>query len=475
MKNNIVGRIEEQDTIKLIYESDQSEFVAICGRRRVGKTFLIREYFEGDIAFQCSGLSEEPTKEQLRNFYMTLRRYDKQVGNAPSDWLGAFDMLIDYLESIPVERKVVLLDELPWMDTSGSDFISALEHFWNGWASARHDIVLIVCGSATSWMMDKLINNHGGLYGRLTNRIFLQPFNLRESEDFLKVKGINLSRYEMAECYMILGGIPYYLNYLDSRISFAQNIDRLLFNPNGKLYDEFNNLYSSLFKGSENYVKVVYALSKKGKGLTRNEIMQETGILSGSGLTTILENLDSCGFIRKYVNYGSSTRNSLYQLIDFFTLFYFRFLSSSSFRNLQSWAGLQRTPSFYAWAGYSFELLSLVHIDQIKKGLGISGVLSKTYSWRSFSDNSDYSGSQIDLVIDRNDNTINLCEMKFSENEFSIDNAYEKNLSNKIDTFLKETKSHKSVQLTFVTTYGVKKNSYSGIMQNEIILDDLFA
>jgi uncharacterized protein len=474
MKDNILGRIEEQETLKQVYNSDQSEFVAICGRRRVGKTFLIREYFEGDIAFQCSGLSEKSTKEQLRNFYMTLRRYDKQAKDAPTDWLDAFDMLIDYLESIPVNRKIVFLDELPWMDTSGSDFIPALEHFWNGWASARHDIVLIVCGSATSWMMDNLINNHGGLYGRLTNRIFLQPFNLGESEIFLKTKGINLSRYETAECYMILGGIPYYLNYLDSRISLAQNIDRLLFNPNGKLYDEFNNLYSSLFKGSENYVKVVSALSKKGKGLTRKEIINETGILSGNGLTTILENLGSCGFIRKYINYGSSTRNSLYQLIDFFTLFYFRFLSSSSFRNLQSWAGLQRTPSFYAWAGYSFELLSLIHVDQIKKCLGISGVLSKTYSWRSISEDSEDAGSQVDLVIDRNDNTINLCEMKFSENEFSIDKDYEKNLRNKIATFMKETKSHKSIQLTFVTTYGVKKNSYSGIMQNEILLDDLY-
>lgn len=474
MKDNIIGRIEEQETLEQVYKSAQSEFVAVCGRRRVGKTFLIREYFEGDIAFQCSGLSEKSTKEQLKNFYMTLRRYDKQISDAPSDWLSAFDMLIDYLESIPITRKIVFLDELPWMDTFGSDFIPALEHFWNGWASARHDIVLIVCGSATLWMMDNLINNHGGLYGRLTNKIFLQPFNLKESETFLKAKGINLSRYETAECYMILGGIPYYLNYLDSRISLAQNIDRLLFNPNGKLYDEFNNLYSSLFKGSENYIKVVKALSKKGKGLTRKEIINETGILSGNGLTTILKNLDSCGFIRKYINYGSSARNSLYQLIDFFTLFYFKFLSSSSFRNLQSWVGLQRTPSFYAWAGYSFELLSLIHVDQIKKHLGISGVLSKTYSWRSISDDSEDSGSQIDLVIDRNDNTINLCEMKFSENEFSIDKDYEKNLRNKIAAFIKETKSHKSIQLTFVTTYGVKKNSYSGIMQNEITLDDLY-
>jgi len=193
MKNNIIGRKSEQDTLACIYESRQSEFVAICGRRRVGKTFLVREYFEQEMVFQASGLAGGNTQEQLKNFFYTLRRYDRKVSSLPHDWLDAFEMLISYLDSLSqVERKVVFLDELPWMDTVGSDFISALEHFWNGWASARRDIVLIVCGSATSWMMDKLINNHGGLYGRLTHRLFLQPFSLGESETFLKNKGMML-------------------------------------------------------------------------------------------------------------------------------------------------------------------------------------------------------------------------------------------------------------------------------------------
>lgn len=475
MTGNIIGRKEEKDTLGRIWESGRSEFVAVCGRRRVGKTFLIREYFEEQMVFQASGIANGNTNEQLKNFYYTLRRYDSSASEMPKDWLDAFELLIGYLSSLSVERKVVFLDELPWMDTPGADFISALEHFWNGWASARKDIVLIVCGSATSWMMDKLINNHEGLYGRLTHRIMLKAFTLIEAEQFLITRGIRLSRYETAEAYMILGGIPYYLNMLDSRLSLSQNIDRLLFNPNGELYNEFDMLYRSLFSNSEIYVKVVECLNNRGHGMTRAELVEATGLKSGKMLTTVLGNLESCGFIRKYTNYGCSDRKALYQLVDFFTLFHFRFLRESSFRNLQYWSTLQRTPRFYAWAGISFEILAMEHIPQIKKKLGISGVAASVYSWRSRHKADDGErAAQIDMVIERADNTINICEMKFSEAEFPIDKDYEKALRNKIACFQEETRTRKSIQLTFVTSYGVKKGTYAGIVQNEVILDDFF-
>lgn len=474
MKENIVGRLNEQELLGKALESKESEFIAIYGRRRVGKTFLVREYFDTDIAFQCSGLSNQNTAAQLYNFNSTLNRYQRSRETAPKSWLEAFDRLITYLEGLEEKKKIVFLDELPWMDTAGSDFIAALEHFWNGWASARHDIVLIVCGSATSWMMDKLINNHGGLYGRLTCRIFLQPFTLKESQLFLEKNNVHLSSYEMAECYMILGGIPYYLKALDGRFSLAQNIDRLLFNPNGPLYDEFSHLYAALFKDSDKYIAVVKALSTKGIGLTRKEIIDISGIPSGSGLTRILDNLESCGFIRRYQNYPLSGRNNLFQLIDFFTLFYFRFLSKSSFRKLQSWQNIQRTPAFYAWAGYSYELIALTHVADIKAKLGISGVVTNTYSWRSKEeDNSE--GAQIDLVIDRQDNTINICEVKFTEAPFEIDSKYELTLRNKIAVFTQQTHTHKSIQLTLITTYGCLHNSHYGVVQNEVTLQDFLA
>lgn len=472
MKNNIIGRENEQTLLSDIFGSNRSEFVAVYGRRRVGKTFLIREFFEGNIQFQISGLANANTQEQLKNFYHTIRRYDKTVDAIPGDWLESFELLIAYLESLGAMRKVVFIDEMPWLDTPGANFVLALEHFWNGWVSARRDVVLIVCGSATSWMMDNLINNHGGLYGRLTHRIMLQPFTLGEADMFLKSHRVAMSKYEVAELYMIMGGIPYYLDKIDPRLSLAQNVDRLMFNPNGELYDEFSMLYRSLFSNSDLYVKVVECLNNRGYGMTRSEIANCTMMKSGKQLSVILNNLEACGFIRKYVSFGCTVRKSLYQLVDFFTLFYFKFLRDSSFRNLQFWNSLQRTPRFYAWAGISFELLAASHIEQIKKRLGISGVATDIYSWRSR--NAD-NGAQIDLVMERADNTINICEMKFSESEFAISKDYDRDLRQKIAAFIEETKTRKSVHLTLVSTFGLKQNAYSGIVQSEATLLDLFA
>lgn len=472
MEENIVGRNREKQQLREIYSSNVSEFVAICGRRRVGKTFLIRQFFENSIVFQTSGMANTGTKEQIKHFFHDICRYDKRPetrSKQPKDWQDAFFLLNDYIESLPQGRKVIFLDELPWMDTPGSNFISSLEVFWNGWISNRTDVVLIVCGSATSWMMDKLIRNHGGLYGRLTKRIFLQPFTLGEVEAFLNRKGFSLSRYEIAEYYMIMGGIPYYLQYLNPSISLTQNIDQLLFQPNGELYDEFSMLYAALFRNSDDYIKVVEVLSKKGYGMTRNEIVQASNFKSGSVITQILANLEDCGFIRKYNNCDSPSQNSIYQLIDFFTLFYFRFLSQSSTHHIMHWEAIHKNGQFYAWAGFSFELLALQHIEQIKDALRISGVFSNDYSWRN-------EKAQIDLLINREDNTVNICEMKFGESQFSIDGEYSSRLRNKIDTFKAHSKlKNKSVQLTMVTTYGVVRNSYAAIMQNEVTLNDLFA
>lgn len=472
MEERIVGRKKEKQELKEIYNSNKSEFVAICGRRRVGKTFLVRQYFENAIVFQTSGMANSGTKEQIKHFFQDICRYDKRHDThtkQPTDWQDVFFLLNDYIESLPQGRKIIFLDELPWMDTPGSNFIPALEAFWNGWISNRSDVVLVVCGSATSWMMDKLIRNHGGLYGRLTRRIFLQPFMLGEVEAFLTKNGFSLSRYEIAEYYMIMGGIPYYLQFLSPTMSLTQNIDRLLFQPNGELYDEFAMLYAALFRNSTEYIKVVEALSQKGYGMTRNEISEITNIKSGSGLSLILSNLEDCGFIRKYENFDHPNTSGLYQLVDFFTLFYFRFLSKSSTHHIMHWEAIHKSGQYYAWAGFSFELLALLHIDHIKDALRISGVFTNNYSWRN-------DKAQIDLLIDREDNTVNICEMKFSEGPYTIDDGYAERLKNKIDTFKRFSKlKNKSVQLTMVTTFGVERNSYSSILQNEVTLDDLFA
>ena len=468
MKELIIGRKAEQEVLQEAFDSEKSEFIAICGRRGVGKTFLVNEFYGNDLVFQTAGIHGGTLAQQIKSFYQELLNCGLKADTEPKDWLDIFFLLRKYLEGLTAKRKVILLDELPWMDTPKSGFIAALEHFWNSWVTSRHDIVLIVCGSATSWMMNKLINNHGGLHDRLTRDIFLPPFDLHDTRLFLERKGFHLSNYEVAECYMAMGGTPYYLDMLKPTLSLSQNIDHLFFSRYGGLRREFNNLYASLFKNSKDYIEVVRALSNKRMGLTREEIIKATGLNSGGALTTILENLESCDFIRTYTSFDAHGNPKIYQLVDFYTFFYMRFIEK---KKLNSWSSIQGTSDFYTWAGLTFELLALVHINQIKKSLGISAIKTTEQVWRC---NDSNGGAQVDLVIFRDDPTINLCEMKFTMKPFNISADYEANLRNKLEVLANATNHKKSIQITMVSASGLDSSSHKSIISNEVTLDDLF-
>ena len=470
----IIGRKEEQKILLSAAQSEYSELIAVYGRRRVGKTYLIRETFGYKFTFQHTGLANAKTKDQLFSFAISLRDAGYDDCPMPQSWLEAFSLLSHFLKNSTDEKKIIFLDELPWMDTSRSNFISAFEHFWNGWALARKDIVVIICGSATSWIINKVINDHGGLHNRVTQRIALQPFTLKECEMFVQSKGIEMSRYQIAECYMVLGGIPFYWNLLEKGLSLAQNIDKIFFARNGKLANEFDLLYASLFKSPEQYIDVVTALGRKKAGMTREEIVTAIGKSSNGALSKVLDELEYCGFIRKYSGYGKKTKQAIYQLIDNYTLFYFKFIRQNKNNDEHFWSASIDSATHRAWSGLAFERLCMAHTQQIKAGLGISGVLSNVYSWRKEADENG-EGAQIDLLIDRNDQVINICEMKYSLSEFSIDAEYERNLRNKKSAFIETTHTCKAVHLTMITTYGICHNSHSGIVQSEITLEDLFA
>ena len=471
MANKIIGRKKERQRLNDLYSSGKAEFVAMYGRRRVGKTFLIRQMLENQFVFDLAGLANANTKEQLVNFTLSLNRASETQFKTAKNWLFAFEQLISHIKNSPKKRKVIFIDEISWLDTPRSGFLSALEHFWNGWACNRHDIMLIVCGSATSWIINKLINNHGGLHNRLTAHFHLQPFTLHETELYLQSLRAKYSRRDITECYMTMGGVPYYLSKIDSGLSIAQNIDNLFFTQNAELKNEFQNLYASLFKNYTDYIKIVEVLSTKSKGLTRHEIEKITGLSSGGGLTTTLKNLEYCGFIRSYNAFGKKKHEQLYQLLDAYTLFYFKYLAKNEYNDAAFWTNSLNTPQHNAWAGYAFEILVLQHIAEVKRALGISGVQSAVSAWRS---EKSSPAAQIDLLINRRDGVINLCEIKFAGKEFVIDKNYEANLRNKIYTFKEETKVRKAVHLLLITTYGLAKNKYSGIAQKEVILDDLF-
>jgi AAA+ ATPase superfamily predicted ATPase len=456
MHPEIIGRKQEIRKLKELYNSRKPEFVAIYGRRRVGKTFLVREMFEKEFVFDLAGLAKSDLKKQLLNFHFSIKRAAAQDFAVPVSWFEAFEQLITLLEKLPKKRKVIFIDEISWLDTQKSNFLAALEHFWNGWACSKKEIMLIVCGSATSWIMNNLINNRAGLYNRITASVQLQPFTLYETKLFLQSKKIEFSHYQIAEIYMIMGGIPFYLEKLKKGKSVAQNIDDLFFSKAGEFKNEFQNLYASLFNNAEDYEKTVEILSKNRSGLTRKEIIEQTGMKSGSRMTTILNNLEYIGFIRSYAQ-PKRKSEQLFQLIDSFTLFYFHFLHKNNFRNEKFWTNSLNTPRHNAWAGLSFEIVCLLHTREIKKKMEVLGVQSIEYAWRS---KKSEPAVQIDLILDRADNIVNLCEIKYANMQYLITKNYEEKLREKIEAFRQEVAPRKAIHLLMLTTFGVKQNQY---------------
>jgi len=473
----LIGRKQEIEKLKRFHESKEAEFLVIYGRRRVGKTFLVRQHFNDRFFFYSTGIAPEISDKtrlqvNLERFGKNLNQYGIDQAGAPETWMEAFDRLKEGIVGKgSSEKKVIFLDEMPWLDTPKSGFVKALEYFWNSFASARTDILLIACGSASAWISNKLFNSRGGLHNRITGRLLLRPFTLKECEEYFRSRDIIIDRKDIAEAYMIFGGIPYYLKHWDGRYSLSQNVDGIVFKEDAPLKNEFNNLYASLFSNSAHYIEVVRALGGKARGLSREEILDTTGFSDGGTLSEILQNLVMSGFIRYYTRFPGKTRNGLYQLIDNFSLFHLTFIEGNTGQNEHFWSDLHETPQLIAWRGYAFEQLCFKHIDQIKWALGIAGIATDIYSWKS--KNSD-PGAQIDLVISRADRIVNVCEIKFAKYEFEIKKDYAEKLRNKAFAFGNETSTTATTHLTFITTYGVKRNAYSNMVQSEVLLNDLF-
>ena len=470
----LVGRISERNELMKAYNSEYSEFVAVTGRRRIGKTFLIRETFGYKFAFQHAGLANQRTKEQLKEFRLSLVKSGMKKCRVPTDWFDAFFLLSEFLDSKRKGKKVVFIDELPWMDAPRSNFVSALEHFWNNYASARKDILLIICGSATSWIINNVFRNHGGLHNRVTYRIHLQPFTLYECEQYAKSRHLRMSRFELLEAYMVMGGVPFYWSLLEQGKSVTQNVDNLFFSSTGKLHYEYQELYDSLFKNPEPYLSVVSSLGTKKMGLTREELIREGHITNNGQLTKVLQDLEACGFIRKYSYKGIKRSNTIFQLIDNYTLFYYQFLHDAPATDEGFWNVSTNTPVRNTWEGLAFERVCFEHIRQIKQALGISGVLTQVYSWQVLKDPVYGAGAQVDMVIDRSDQVINLCEMKFSTKEYTIDSEDDADLRHKQGRFSMSQKTHKSLHLTMITPFGIKPNIYQHSVQSIITLEYLF-
>ena len=471
----IAGRQVEVALLQSLLKKEESAFVAMYGRRRIGKTYLIRQVFENEIVFECSGVLGKNMPQQLENFWRSLNETNPQAQPPlpPKTWLAAFFQLREYLNTQKQHtKKVIFLDEIPWFETPRSGFLAALDNFWNQYCTKRTDIILVICGSAASWIIDKVINNKGGLHNRLTNQILLMPFTLAETKTFLKMKNVQLTLKDIVQIYMCVGGVPYYLKDIKAGDAVPQILDQLFYNKQAILKNEFQNLYAALFKNNIFHEKIVEALATKNKGLTRNEIIDATGIKGGGGLTIVLEELTQCGFIMPIYPIKKAKEDCLYRLMDEYTLFYFKFLKAGKTKN--SWSQLTQSQTYKVWSGYAFENLCFKHTFQIKMALGISGTVTNEYSY-AVKAKENKQGIQIDMIIDRADNCVNIIEAKFYNTEYEVSEAYAWQLLNKVTIFQEQTRMKKNVFVTLLTVFGAKKNKYYlTAVTNQLLIDDLF-
>ncbi len=474
----LIGRDQEKKILNQALSSSDASLVVIYGRRRIGKTYLIREYYKNHIRFELTGMKNGTLKQQLSQFGKSMQTATGSALrlSAPANWTEAFHALEQFLSTLDKRKKsVVFFDEFPWLDGKRSEFLASFEHFWNTWATRNNNIIIVVCGSAASWMIKHVVKNKGALHQRITHRIRLMPFTLRETETYLKSRNINLDRYQILQIYMAIGGIPEYLKNIQKGESSTQIIEKICFAKDGILSGEFKTLYQSLFDRSTVHIKVVEKLSSAMRGMTRNELIIACGLTSGGTTTEILAELEESGFIRSSLPYDRKTKDLIYFMNDEYSLFYLKFIAGKKISGKDNWIRMSTGNSYIVWSGMAFEAVCMKHTEQIKTELGIGGVQTLESAWR-FVPGKGEDGAQIDLIIDRADKTINLCEMKFYNNEFIIDKSYAEKLKRKKQVFAEKTKNKKTLFLTMISTYGLKNNTYSNILiQNSITMDALYS
>ncbi len=475
METPLIGREKEKGILLKAFQSEEAEMVAIVGRRRIGKTFLVRNVYKEQIDVEVSGIQNISNKDQIKNFTLQLKNslHEAFIPRKTKDWLDTFQLMIECLEKKnKAGRMVVFIDELPWLAASKSGFLNGLSFFWNSWASKKN-IVVVICGSAASWMIQKVVEDKGGLHNRITRRIDLQPFNLYETELYFKSRNIYLDRYHIVQIYMALGGVPHYLKEVEGGKSAAQNIDQILFTKTAILRNEFDRLYPALFENPESHVQVIRALAQKRQGMTRQEIIDATKLAEGGGTSRILEELEVSGFISMYYPFGKKKKDTLYRLTDEFSLFYIQFMENKNHKGGGIWQELSQTQEYKSWSGYTFESICIKHSAQIKKALGISGVYTESSGF--IAKNGDKRGIQIDLVLDRKDHVINLFEIKFYNTTWTIEKAEAENLKYRKDQFKLLTKTPKHVFLTLISTFGLNPNIHSiGLIDNDLTMNCLF-
>jgi AAA+ ATPase superfamily predicted ATPase len=475
----LIARKREIDLLGKILSSPKPEFVALYGRRRVGKTFLIHEFFKQNkniFYFQTTGQKDGSIQLQIDNFCSQIEFTFKLIFKMerPKSWNEVFKVFNDHLLQIKNKKIVIFLDELPWLASHKSQFIQSLDYIWNQHWSKDSKIKLITCGSAASWMNDNIIEATGGLHNRLTRKILLEPFKFPEVKEYLKSQKIKLMDSEILKLYMVFGGVPYYWSLIPKGNSASQIVEALIFKKDGELRNEFHRLFQSLFDQYEVYEKIVRALANSKSGLDRNELLKATKLQTGGTANKYLKNLEHSGFIESFIPYGNKKKNIYFRLIDEFCLFSISW--ERSYSNFsQIWGNQQGSPKLNTWAGYAFENFCLHHKEEIAKALGIQSLTSGIYSWRHTPPKkSTDSGAQIDLIFERKDGCLNFVEIKYSKSPYKIEKPYAQSLATKEEVFRKLTNFKGQIFTNLISPEGLKH----GLWDEDVIdsahnLDDI--
>lgn len=472
----MVGRESQEKIMNQFLERKKSAFLAVTGRRRVGKTYLIDEVYGKHFCLRITGIQDVDIQTQINNFTQKIAEYSGlPIVTPPNNWQEIFSLLKIYLKNLPKNRKqVIFIDELPWIATKRSGFIQLLAHLWNDYLSKEKHFILVVCGSATSWIAKKIVNDKGGFHNRLDQTIQVKPFTLKETKAFLESKKIRLTDQAIAELYMAMGGIPYYLEQIKKGESVNQIIERLCFEENGILNNEYDNLYKALFEHSENHEAIVAALATAQNGLSRKQILSKSKVQEGGPYTRAMDDLLISGFVEEVLPYGRAKRGALYRLLDEYSIFYHKFIAKNKKKGKDIWTTLYQSQQYKIWTGYAFENLCQRHIAEIKNALGISGIYTEHYSFNQKENEDSKSGYQIDLIIDRKDNSINLCECKFYNAEFTVNKEYATKLRNRKQAFIDSTKTKKTVFNTLISSYGAIKNEhYLDVIDSQLTVSNL--
>jgi len=488
MINKIIGRLKEKAILKDVFNSPRPEFVAIYGRRRIGKTFLIHNYFANNncIYFHMVGTQNSNMSIQLENFTKELSRlfYNEEPIQTPRSWREAFERLnkaIEITYKTRSQKVVIFFDELPWIATPKSSFLESLEYTWNRFWGDLPYIKLIICGSSASWIIKKIINNKGGLHNRVTKTIILRPFLLKETKEYLESIGCKYKYPQILDIYMAVGGVPFYLKEIKKGLSAMQNINNICFRPDGLLFHEFINIFNSLYNHAEEYIEIIRVMAKTRSGISRTELEKKCKLSNKGGtFTEKLKSLEDAGFILSFVPFQHIQRGIFYKVIDEYSLFYLHWIENKHKTLLKIemdnnyWQDKYKTPAWYSWAGYAFEAVCYKHLYIIRKVLNIPND-SEASTWRYTPKNTTDNGTQIDLLFDRNDKAFTLCEIKYTEEPFVITKEYAKNLINKEDVFIKHNKTSKQIFIALISASGLKESVNSKSLINGLVTaEDLF-